>query len=555
METAAYVGYRRVPTGAVLLALLLLACAAREPAAVAPPPAPAAPACTLLTVNDTYRIEPNADGTGGMARLRTVRKELEAEGDVLLLHAGDFLYPSLLSRTYKGAQMVEVLDALDGDPAAQDRRMYVVFGNHEFDAGKMKDGPGLAATIASSQFRWLGTNIQFVAADDTPEGQLPGPHLGNLVRHDLVECGGLKVGLFGITTNRKSAAYVERFDDPVGTARSFTAELRRAGADVVVALTHQSVDEDLAMLRALAAEGPDLVVGGHEHNQVRAEEGGRPVYKADADAHSAWRITLRRGPGGITHDAELRTLSADIPEDPAVKAIVDARVAQHDRDFCGAHEEPVGCLAMELARTKVPLTAAELDIRRFETNFGNWIADVARAAFPDAQIALVNSGSLRLNRDLAPGPIRRQDIEEMFAYPMPLARIEIDGATLEKVVARAVQEWTGNGHWLQVSGFAWLHDPVAGSGTRLTLLSTGKPIAPTDRLVAVVPEYLVDPSGDQDGYTMLPKPPANPGARPNPDLKQLVLDALAAKPDGIAPAVEGRICNPQRPATVCLAAP
>ena len=39
---------------------------------------------------------------------------------------------------------------------------------------------------------------------------------------------------------------------------------------------------------------------------------------------------------------------------------------------------------------------------------------------------------------------------------------------------------------------------------------------------------------------------------PGPDLKALVLTALAAAPDGIAPAAEGRICNSQRPGP-CLA--
>src|SRR4051794_6734532 len=58
--------------------------------------------CTILSVNDTYRIESLPDGTGGLARVRALRAHIEAEqGPVLLLHAGDFLYPSILSRTYR----------------------------------------------------------------------------------------------------------------------------------------------------------------------------------------------------------------------------------------------------------------------------------------------------------------------------------------------------------------------------------------------------------------------------------------------------------------------
>lgn len=526
------------------LLLALAGCAARVGAPVgsttpldAPP---TVPQCTLLSVNDTYRIEPQADGTGGLARVRTLRTRLEAEyGAVAVLHAGDFLAPSLLSRTYKGAQMVEVLSALDGDTAAMDPGLYVVFGNHEFDAGKLADGVTLDGMIAASQFRWLGTNITFAKGEDgAPVVADP-----KLIAADRFDCGGLSVGLFGITTDRKSADFVEGFGDPLATASARTAALRADGAELIVGLTHQSMDEDVTLLKTLVADGPDVIIGGHEHEHQVADVGPRRVYKADADARTAWRVTFRRVNGELQREDELLSLDAAIPEDPAVKALVDARLTAHDASFCAKAGVPAGCLAAAVGVTNVPLIGAELEIRRYETNLGNWIADLARGAFPDAQIALVNAGSLRLNRDLVAGPVTRQDIEEIFAYPSPLVRVEIDGATLEKVVARAVEEWTGNGHWLQISGFAWAHDPAAGTATRLTWLASGKPIGKAERIVAVVPSFLADPKTGQDGYTMLPAAKGAPG----PDLKELVLAALGATPAGIAPTVEGRICNTERP--------
>lgn len=532
-------------SGAIVVLFALVACALRTAPPTEPPAAPAAATCTFLAINDTYRIEPLADGAGGLARVRTLRKDLEARmGDVLVLHAGDFLYPSLMSRTYKGRQVTEILGALDGDPAALDPRLFVVFGNHEFDAGKWKDAPGLDETIAASGFRWLGSNVTFATGPDGARVEDE-----KIVPAELVDCGGLRVGVYGVTTDRSHPAYVAAFEDPVTVGRRHATALRDAGADYVVALTHQSVDEDRALVEALGVDAPDLVIGGHEHDRQEHYVTGVPILKADADARTAWRVTVRRAADGtIAREQALVALDASIPEDPAVKALVDARLVAHDQAFCAARNEPAGCLSAEVGRTTVPLVAGELDIRRFETNFGDWIADRARAAFPDADIALINSGSLRLNRDLAPGPVTRQDIEETFAYPMPLVRLEIDGATLRKVLARAVEAWTGNGHWLQVSGLAWVHDPVAGTASKPTLLPSGRPIADTDRLVVVVPAFLADPTTGQDGYTMLPAAATLTG----PDLKQLVLDALAADTDGIAPVVEGRICNPQR-AGACLA--
>ena len=36
---------------------------------------------------------------------------------------------------------------------------------------------------------------------------------------------------------------------------------------------------------------------------------------------------------------------------------------------------------------------------------------------PKPELALINSGSIRLNQNLPAGPIRRRQIEELFPYP------------------------------------------------------------------------------------------------------------------------------------------
>ena len=63
------------------------------------------------------------------------------------------------------------------------------------------------------------------------------------------------------------------------------------------------------------------------------------------------------------------------------------------------------------------LRPEETEIRRYETNLGNWVADQARQLFPEANMALINAGSLRLNQDIPAGPIRVRSLEELFAFP------------------------------------------------------------------------------------------------------------------------------------------
>jgi 2',3'-cyclic-nucleotide 2'-phosphodiesterase (5'-nucleotidase family) len=488
--------------------------------------------------------------------------------------------------------MIDVMNLLDGDASRFDERMFVTFGNHEFDKGDLDDAPMLDARIEESAFHWLGSNVEFVTGADG----LPVIRAHNLGRTALRTAGGVKVGIFSLTTGVAQPEYVAGFDPLLATARAETRALREAGAEVVIALTHLEAQQDVDLLRTLCEplDGggtdpgcPDLLIGGHDHDAQALEVEDRWVLKADADAVSATvvEITLPGDGGPPRVEHRLEQLGAGVAPDPAVAAVAASWGRRHDHLFCSGIDAPDGCLAEPLGRTRVRLTAEELAIRRYETNLGDWVADLMLTAFDEADerratpprgryleappsqparkaqqrtndrplVAFINSGSLRLNQDLPPGVVTRQDVEELFAYPTPLVLLEIDGRTLRQVANRAVEGWTGNGWWLQIAGWAFRHDPQAGTATDLTLLTADgpRPLRDSDRLLAVTGRYLVDPKiGDQDGYTML-SPQQILVQRG--DLKQIVIEALRKAGDaGIAPPVEGRICNPQK-ADACLA--
>jgi 5'-nucleotidase len=105
----------------ILIAALLVACDL---------PSQPSGGLTFIHLNDIYRVGAVEDGTaGGMGRIATVVRELQAEGrDVRILFGGDFLFPSLESQLWQGMQMVEAMNFLDALAP-----MYVVAGNHEFD--------------------------------------------------------------------------------------------------------------------------------------------------------------------------------------------------------------------------------------------------------------------------------------------------------------------------------------------------------------------------------------------------------------------------------------
>ena len=549
----------------VLLTLALAACATGTRTPADDVPAAGERRAVILHVNDVYRIEGVEDGqVGGLARLRTLRKEMEEKyPDLVLVHGGDLLFPSFASRMYNGQQMISVLNALDGNTAFDDR-MLAVFGNHEFEKSKLKDAAILDQRVEESQFRWLGSNVVFKKGEDgRPLVDAP-----NLARTDVLVSGGIRIGFFGLTIPTEGVGYVDEFQDPVETARELTAELREQGAEVVVALTHLRAEDDRRLLESLGDAGPDLILGGHDHEKMAIEVGGRRILKADADARTATVVRISVGRDGrvdVSHD--FRALERmQVRPDPDVLQLVGDWQAKHEQQFCAQASASPGCLGEIYGLTRTLLVAEENKIRGSETSLGNWVADQMRQTMKDcgAQVAFINSGSLRLNQDLPAGTrITRRHVEELFAYPTPLHLIRIDGVTLQKVVDNAVRHWPGSGSWLQVSGMAFVHNPQGKTATNLSLLGEGgaRPVRPDETILVATNDYLVNPeAGDQDGYTMLsPEQKVDGCAAEGRDLKEVVEEALRAagtsifQGQGIEPRAEGRICQPDddRP---CLAA-
>lgn len=511
----------------------------------------------VLHLNDVYRIEGLADGRGGLARVRTLRRQLEEDcpGAVLLTHAGDALFPSLLSREFDGAQMIDVLNLLDGDAEADDPLMVATFGNHEFDKARVKHAALVQDRVRESQFTWLDTNISWSEADGAPVVQAD-----NLQATRLLDVGGVKVGVFGLTIDNKIPDYVSYIDtDYVGIARTRSADLRERGAEVVIALTHLDAADDARILSALGAAGPDVVLGGHDHVLQSAIVDGRAVLKGDADAARVRTLTLGVRPdGAVTWKADEDGVHLDpqtLPADPDVQARVQAHLDRFEQAYCG--EEP-GCLTTPLTTTNVDLIAEETRIRRYETNLGDFVTERMAETFPEADVVFVNSGALRLNQDIETGtPINRQIVEEIFAYPAPMHRIRIDAETLQAVLERSVSGWTGQGHWLQVGNVAFRHDPSTESVSDVTLIRGEErtPLSEVKSPIDVVTvNYLLDPEiGDQDGYTMLSMDDKVDDPNDGEDLKDVVLEALrAAGEAGIAPERRGWICNMQETDAPCM---
>jgi 2',3'-cyclic-nucleotide 2'-phosphodiesterase (5'-nucleotidase family) len=224
--------------------------------------------------------------------------------------------------------MVAALNAIGLDLA--------VFGNHEFDFGPET----LAARVRESAFAWVASNVV-----DAGSGR---PLAG--ARSELLRTfDGLAVGFLGLTMPESAATSSPgpraRFEDPGRAAAAAAARLRAGGARVVIAVTHQPLARD----RALAASGAvDLILGGHEHEPILAEEGRALVTKAGSDARYLVQVDLWLTPAGalVERSATFREVSARVAPDPAVEALVRGYAARLE-----------GELGVGAGATAVPLEA------------------------------------------------------------------------------------------------------------------------------------------------------------------------------------------------------
>ena len=433
----------------VILALLLLSCV--SPAAMQEKGSVVAPESgfTILQVNDVYKIEGLEGGNvGGIARLRTLRKKLEAGGrPVLVLHAGDILFPSVMSRYLRAQPMIRALNLLDGNPAAFDQNFVAVFGNHEFDD---KDPGIILGRVAQSDFSWVSSNVRYRSTKDAPGEPFSG-RLKNV--HDVLvlEVGNVHVGIFGLTVDsqrRDYVAYGYEITERRAIVRAAINHLKSKGARVIIALTHQDLEQD----RLLAADFPeiDFIIGGHEHFFIKEQVGRTWITKADADAKSAVVYNVKVS---LNAPVEATPVKVDIGLDIEKDPIVDEEVKRLQQELSDTIVKQTGRNPLEeIGRTVYTLEGIEPFVRGRETALGNFLADVIREQM-NADIAFVNGGGIRINDNIPPGPVRVYDIEGVFYYDNVLTAFELTGAEIIDVLRNSVSKThLGDGRFLQVSG-------------------------------------------------------------------------------------------------------
>jgi 2',3'-cyclic-nucleotide 2'-phosphodiesterase (5'-nucleotidase family) len=351
--------------------------------------------------------------------------------------AGDFLSPSVYNslqyegRAIKGRQMVDAMNAAGMDIA--------VFGNHEFDL-KEKE---LQERIDQSAFQWISSNCFHKQNNQeipfTFHSQpVPKTWIMNVRDDDGTTA---RIGFFAICLPFTKADYVS-YSDQLQTAINAYNQLKDS-SDAVIAITHQSMEDDEALAKAIP--GLAMIIGGHEHDQRYAKLGKVRITKALSNARSAYVLNLliNKKKNKFSVESKLEILNEKIPLDSSTQAVV-----QKWTDIAEKNYSSLGFDARRIISTSgTPLEGRESIVRNHPTNLTELIVDAMASAAPEAEVVLLNAGSIRVD-DILQMPVTEYDIIRTLPFGGGILEASLRGSTLIKTLNEGEKNKNTGGYLL-----------------------------------------------------------------------------------------------------------
>jgi 2',3'-cyclic-nucleotide 2'-phosphodiesterase (5'-nucleotidase family) len=363
-------------------------------------------------------------------------------GDFLVLSAGDVATGPAVSTAYRGLPAVEAMNAMGYDASA--------LGNHELDFGM----DGLAALRAKAAFPFLSANV----FQGNSKNLLLEPYA-------IVEKGGLKIGILGLTTSELAQAAASgklRAGGYAEAVRRWAPRARAEGAQVLIVLAHVPLDE----LEAAAAQLGDLdiplMLGGHSHELAQRREPKSGTWIVNSGEW--WRAYSRIDMDVNTVTGKALVLSSrqswvrgNREPDSKVKKLVDAWQARLEAD--PAYSRALGFLAAPLPRFWPA---------------SNFVCDAWLAMDPKSDVALNNDGAMR--QDLEAGALTRAKLTSLLPFSDGLLRVQLSGAELLEILP-------GEGERMGLGG-------IRREGGGYRLMKTGKALEPAARYQVLVNSFM-----------------------------------------------------------------
>lgn len=415
------------------------------------------------------------DDTVGLARTAAHIADIRAEAsNSMLIDNGDFLQGNPMGdyiayeRGMKEGDMHPIIQAMNtlGFDAS-------TLGNHEFNYGLSF----LEKSLAGANFPVVSANIaKTMGADPTKDETLLKPYVlldrvvtdGDGVEHQI------KIGIIGFVPpqvmnwDRKHLEGNVQARDIVETAKAWVPQMKEAGADIIIALSHSGIGSanhedgmENASVPLAEVDGIDALMTGHSHlvfpspkyadfAGVDAEKGtihGKPAVMGGFWGSHLGVIDLMLEKDGsdwrvLMHEAATRPISKR-NEDRSITALVES-VPTVLAAVQKEHDETLDYVRRAVGKTDTPLHSyfalvADDPSVQVVTNAQKWYIEEMMKGTEWEALPILSAGAPfkaggrggpDYYTEVPVGDVAIKNVADLYLYPNTIRAVKINGAQL-----------------------------------------------------------------------------------------------------------------------------
>lgn len=429
----------------------------------------------IISINDVYKL----DNFPSFKTLVDYYSSSESVADqTLVLFAGDFLGPSLLSSLDSGRGMVDTMSACGVT--------HVCIGNHECDVPIS----ALPDRIRESSFTWVNTNMRQL---DNITGVETCPYdMVTLCKDGVTK----RVALLGLLTEDPSLYRPGAFGDAkiepvIDCTEKVLAELKEKVSDhidLVVSMTHQSMPNDRKYSNHFTGSSIPLVVGGHDHDIYDEKHSGCRIIKTGMDAVNAAIIDIDW------------YLASDAPKQPeiSIKLVptasfepdpeIQKRVDFHERILHDLEQAKLFKLRYEGTAAVEPAAVFTTFKNRLRPTNGSTVLTTAIRRGMRCQCAVLNAGSIRGNKDYINADwFCWSDLKEEIPFSTEMAAVTMPGKVLSDAIAYS-RSGAHNTPPIETGGYLQCCDMIIwNESSQLIQSIRGQPFDPDAKYLVALP--------------------------------------------------------------------